>query len=194
MLLILLVSLADVAEAGYFTLPHFLEQGQNSVGFEPEVVFTNSGGVGAAIKYQHGLTEFMNGMLTLGTGTGRRRFRLGADFSFDFVPDVENQPGMGIITGATYYKYDGFGQLEASVGPYIHKIFHNGSGTNTIEPFLALPIGPSFSSGHYHWQTSVVLGSIFAQSDEKRLSFITELSVGVNHGETVLSGGISFKP
>jgi hypothetical protein len=189
----LVSTLLPEAQAGYFTLPHFLEQGENSAGFEPEVTFTNGGGVAGSIKYQHGLTDFMNGMLTFGTGTGRRRFRMGADFTFDFVPDVENQPGIGLVTGATYYKYDAFGRLEVSVGPYLHKIFKNGAG-NSVEPFLVIPIGPAFTTGQYEWQSAIVLGSIFAKTDEKRLSFVTEINVNLAHGETILSGGVSFKP
>lgn len=181
------------ANAGFFTLAHFLEPTENSAGFEPEITFTNSGGVAGNLKYQHGLTDFSNGQLTLGTGTGRRRFRVGTAFTYDFLPDVENQPGAGIAASGLYCKYAGFGQLELALAPYAHKVFANGDG-HTIEPFLALPIGPSFSDSKYHWQTSINMGAIFTNPGQAKLSYILEFDVGVNKADTMIAGGISFRP
>jgi hypothetical protein len=185
--------LAPSAEAGVFNLPRFVEPGKNAVGVEPEVTLTNGGGVAANVRYTQGITELNNLTAILGTGTGRRRFRIGGAMTFDFFPDIDSQPGIGIATQAIYYRYEhARGQLEVAGIPYVHKRFHNGAGS-TIEPFFALPTGPAFHSGEYHWQTQVVLGAIFNQTGSD-LHFVGEVGVNVNKTESYVSGGLIFQP
>jgi hypothetical protein len=181
------------AEAGVFNIPRFVEPGKNAVGVEPEVTLTNGGGVAANVRYVHGLTELNNLTAILGTGTGVRRFRVGGALSFDFFPDIDDQPGIGIATQAIYYRYKhARGQLEVAAIPYVHKRFHNGTGS-TVEPYFALPIGPAFHSGEYHWQTQVVLGAIFNQAGSD-LHFVGEVGVNVNKTESYISGGLLYQP
>ncbi|MBC7385825.1 MAG: hypothetical protein H7301_06655 [Cryobacterium sp.] len=181
------------AQAGLFNMPHFVEPGKNAVGFEPEITLTHGGGVAGNIHYTQGLTPLNNLNLILGTGTDSRQFRVGGSFTFDFVPDIGDQPGMGIAAQAIYYRYhDEYGQLETAAIPYIHKSFHDGQG-NVVEPFLALPLGPAFRSGHYKWTTAIVLGAMY-QPKAAAVRFIGELGVNLNKTESYISGGILYQP
>jgi len=191
--LVFLIALIQPSQAGVFNLPHFVEPGKNAVGFEPEVVLTNGGGLAANVRYTQGVTELNNFHAILGTGTGQRKFRIGGALTFDFFPDVDDQPGIGIATQAIYYRYKaGFGQLEVTAIPYLHKAFSNGQG-NQVEPFLAVPIGPAFVSSKYHWQTQVVLGAFFRQ-DNAHIQYVGEVGVNVNKTESYISGGILYQP
>lgn len=193
MFLLVLSSLISSSQASVFNIPRFVEPGKNAVGFEPEVTLTNGGGAAANIRYTQGLTYLNNLHVILGTGTGQRKFRIGGAATFDIFPDVDDQPGMGIATQAIYYRYkDSFGQLEVAAIPYVHKVFFNGKG-NEVEPYLAIPVGPAFNSGQYHWQTQVVLGALF-RKENTNLHFIGEVGVNVNKTESYFSGGILYQP
>jgi hypothetical protein len=186
-----LVSISS-AQAGVFNLPYFLQPGENALGLEPEVTFTNDGGVGGNLKYQHGITDFSNATAILGSGTGIKKFRAGASLTFDFIPDLEQQPGIGIALTGIYYKYRSFGQMDVTTAPYVHKAFYNGDG-NQIDPFFSFPIGPEFRSGNYNWAATVVVGAKFKQKDMK-FHFVGEVGVSVNKAETYVSGGVIFYP
>jgi hypothetical protein len=184
---------APQAEASLFNMARFVEPGKNAVGFEPEVTLTHGGGVAGNVRYTQGISYLNNLHLNVGMGSGHRRFRTGAAFTFDFFPDVGNQPGIGLGTQATYYRYKGgYGQLETALVPYIHKAFHSGNGQQ-IEPFLAVPVGPAFRSGEYQWTTQVVMGAIYRRNDTD-LQFVGEVGVSVNKSESYISGGILYQP
>lgn len=185
--------IASSAQAGIFNMAHFVDHGQNAFGIEPEAVMSDGGGVAANLRYTQGLTELNDAFALVGTGTNVRNFRIGGGFTFDFIPDVETQPGVGVGFQEIYYRYNqGVGQLETSVVPYIHKQFSNGKGSS-IEPFLAVPFGPAFRTGQYNWQTQVALGAIFHE-EHSVLRFIAEVGVNVNKTESYFSGGILYQP
>lgn len=191
--LALFLVIAGSAEAGVFNMPRFVDPGKNAVGFEPEAVLTDGGGIAANLRYTQGVSDINNAFALVGTGTNVRGFRIGGGMTFDFIPDLENQPGAGVGFQGIYYRYKGdFGQLETAIVPYVHKAFGNGKGS-TLEPFLAIPFGPAFRSGKYHWQTQVVFGGIFHDGNSP-VRFITEVGVNVNKTESYVSGGVLYQP
>lgn len=178
------------AWAGVFHIPHFVEPGRFALGFEPELTLTNSAGIGANVSYTHGLNDLMNAMVVVGTGSGDRKFRLGAKTSFDFFPDIEGQPGIGLAASGIYYRLADAGQFELTAIPYIHKTFF--SGGNEVEPFFALPLGMGFSEGRYRALSSVVIGSTFKSTPSLR--YILEFGIAVNNTDTYISGGVAYSP
>lgn len=187
-----LVFVVGEAHAGVFNIPRFINKGENSIGIEPEVTFTNDGGVAGNVKYQHGVTDLNNVIGTLGYGGGVRKFRLGAAFTFDAIPDIDRQPGMGIALQGIYYRYRHFGQFDLTLVPYIHKTFYNGAGQE-IEPFVAVPVGPEMRSREYNWAATAVLGAMFREKDAS-YAFVGEVGVSINKAETYASAGVIFYP
>lgn len=175
--------------AGVFDLVHFLEPGDFSLGLEPQLNLSNGTGLGANLKYTQGLNEFMNVAGILGTSSGERKFRLGGQLTFDFFPDVEGQPGIGVTTSAIYHRFTEYGQMEFMAIPYIHKAFRS-SNNEEIEPFLAVPVGVALSQGRYQAMSSVSLGSLFKSSEHLR--FVLEMGVAVNNSQSYLSGGVVY--
>jgi hypothetical protein len=189
----LFLSLCPLAEAGVFNMPRFVDPGKNAVGVEPEVVLSDEGGVGANLHYTQGLTDINNAFAVLGTGTNVRTFRIGGGFTFDFVPDLDTQPGFGVGAQAIYYRYKySVGRLETSLVPYVHKAFGNGKG-QSVEPYLALPFGPAFRSGTYDWTSQLVIGAMFHE-DHAQIRYLAEFGVNLAKSETYISGGILYQP
>jgi hypothetical protein len=184
------------AHADVFNLPHFVAPGEFALGIEPELVLTSGSGVGINARYTHGLTDLISVSGQIGTGTGPRRFRAGADFDFDLFPDLPGQPGIGLATRAMYVRIptpgtttdDVSGQLELSAIPYIHKMFANG-GTS-IDPFFSLPVGMSFLDGNYKMLMTGVVGSLIQASDN--VWFSAEFGIDINHTQSYFAGGVSY--
>jgi hypothetical protein len=180
------------AHAGFFNTGHFVAPGNFAIGFEPELTFTNGAGLAANLRYTHGLTELNNLNFIIGTGGGPRRFRVGGNFTFDFFPDIDDQPGIGLAAQGIYYRV-GTGDMTAGIFevtgvPYIHKAFKTGG--NEVEPFLAIPIGLGFSGGNYETVSQVVFGSMFQNTEHIRYS--VEFGFNINHSESYMSGGVTY--
>lgn len=175
--------------AGVFDVVHFLESGDFSLGLEPQLSLTSGAGIGANLKYTQGLNEFMNVAGLLGTSSGDRKFRVGGQLTFDFFPDIEGQPGIGVTTSALYHRFTEYGQLELTAIPYIHKTFKIGRGEE-IEPFMAFPYGMALSEGRYRSISTVSLGSLFKSSEHLR--FVLEMGVAVNNMQSYISGGVVY--
>ena len=176
------------AMAGVFDIYHFVAPGKSAAGVEPEVVLSNGAGVGANLKYTYGLNELSNVQAILGTGSGPRRFRIGGNMSFDFFPDVQGQPGIGLAAQVLYYRLPNTGVMEITGIPYIHKAYEMEG--HTVEPFAAVPLGVGFSDGNYFALSQFVIGGMFKATDS--ISYVAELGVDINHTESYVSGGMVY--
>jgi hypothetical protein len=175
--------------AGVLNLPHFVEPDHFALGLEPEVVLSHGAGVGINARYTHGLNDLMNVQAILGTGSGPRRFRVGGNLSFDFIPDVEGQPGLGLAVQGLYVRLPDAGRFELTAIPYIHKAFP-ASDSEAVEPFFAFPVGWGFSEGSYQGISQAVIGALFKKSES--IQWVTEVGINVNRSETYVSGGVVF--
>jgi len=183
--------LAHPAQAGVFSIPNFLNPGKNALGVEPEVNLSNDTGIAVNLRYQRGLSTLSNLHLVTGVGGGERQFRLGGAYTFDFFPDVDQQPGIGVAVQGMYYRYSGSrGQFEPTVIPYLHKEFHNTNG-GSIEPFVAIPMGLEFKTGGSDWIATLVLGAKFKSSNPK-IAYIGELGANLTNAESYVSAGAVF--
>lgn len=176
------------AQAGVFNLPHFVQPGSFAIGLEPELTLSNGAEIGINLKYTHGLTDLVNVQGVLGTGSGDQRFRAGGSLVFDFFPDIEGQPGIGIATEALYYRVPNAGLLQVRAIPYIHKTFVNQG--NEIEPYFSIPFGLAFSSGEYQAVSNIAIGSMF--KNVEHLRYVLEVGVAINNAETYVSGGLVY--
>lgn len=189
-----MLAVPKAAEAGVYNIPHFVTPGEFAVGIEPELILTNGAGVGANLRYFQGLNDLMNAYALIGTGTGPRRFRVGGGMTFDFFPDIEGQPGIGISTQGVYYRVGAkssevtSGMLELTGIPYLHKSFTTEG--NEVEPYISFPTGMAFSSGRYKVTSNVAVGGMFSHHPNFR--YTIEIGVAINNAESYVSGGIAY--
>lgn len=180
-----------------FSQPHFLEEGKYGLGIEPVLVTTNGNGFATNLRTQYGLTDLQNLSTIVGAGSGRQKFRIGGGTTFDFFPDLEGQPGIGLAVQSIYYRYkktgdSSYGQLEVSATPYIHKTFYN-EQDDQVEPYLGLPFGTAFRQNEYNWFSQLTIGGRY-RPNKSTLHLFTELNVNLSHAETTISGGVWFTP
>ncbi len=176
------------AVAGVFNIPHFVNPKEFALGVEPELMMTGGAAMGVNLRYIQGVSDLSNFTGIIGTGGGSRLFRFGGNFTFDIFPDVEKQPGIGLAFQGLFVKLPDTGSFETMVIPYVHKSLQTEQGL--IEPFLAIPIGLSLSSGTYKTISTFVLGSLFQHSEHIRS--VLELGVSINNTYTYFSGGVIY--
>ncbi len=194
---------SPLAHAGVFTTIQYLEPGQYSLGLEPEFVLSNGAGLGANVRLSTGWNELSNAAVFVGTGGGPRRFRIGAVTTYDFFPDVDGQPGIGLGLQGMWSRVsvrsagtgvttggdtETQGRFDLSAMPYLHNRFANPGGD--VEPYLAIPVGFSLRDGRFQASTAVAIGSFFHMS--RQIQYSLELNVGGGNAETILSGGMVY--
>lgn len=192
-----LVGQGAVARADVFNLPHFVSAGEFALGIEPELTLSSGAGLGVNARYTQGLTDLLNVSGMIGTGGGPRQFRAGADLDFDFFPDIEGQPGVGLGTRALFVRIPTpgsadpaavSGQVELTAIPYVHKAYK--SGTTVIDPFFSIPIGMSFLSGQYQGLSTAVIGAMIKGAEH--VWYNTEFGIAINHTETYFAAGVAY--
>ena len=192
--LMLALPFSMIARAGVFDLPQFVQPGNFAIGVEPELVLTDGAGLAVNAKYTQGVSDLVNVQGLIGTGGGPRQFRVGANMKFDFFPDIEGQPGIGLAAQAIYYRLsdnagNNTGMFETTGIPYVHKTFV--SDKNEIDPFLAIPIGLQFADGNYKATSTLSFGSMF-RTDNQSIRYTVEVGVAINNSESYVSGGITY--
>ncbi|MCM0607288.1 MAG: hypothetical protein KA715_14460 [Xanthomonadaceae bacterium] len=179
------------AHAGVFNIPKYIPSGQLGVGVEPELLMTNGAGIGINARFQYGLGEMTNAHLILGNGVGPRLFRVGGVMTFDFFPDVEGQPGIGMAVTALYSRVSTGARVDTLITPYLQKTI---SGRDSdFTPFMAIPIGIVFAdNAAYAAVSQFVFGSGFKLSE--RFRYTIELGLGITASETYMSTGVMIYP
>ncbi|MGE0616711.1 MAG: hypothetical protein AB7P04_13840 [Bacteriovoracia bacterium] len=178
------------AWAGFHSTASFVPPGAFSLGFEPELVLTQPASMGFNLKYTHGISDITNLGLIIGSGGGDRGFRLGGQGIFDFFPDTESQPGLGMAVQGTYIRGVNSGRFETFFQPYFHKSFHGKGGTE-YDPFVAVPFGFGLGGdGDYSGMASLVLGSAIRLSDTVKAT--VELGVAINRTQSYFSTGVVY--
>lgn len=188
---LLILTVCASAQATVFNLPRFNSPGEWTLGLEPIISFTNGAGFAGQARFNIGATELNNFHAFVGMGVGPRLFRAGTAMTFDFFPDIEGQPGIGLAAQATLMQLPTVWGTEIVAIPYIHKTFDTGS--SEVEPFIGIPAGLAlYFDGTYRPVASFVMGGIFKATAQFR--FVAELGVGITASETYLSGGVMFTP
>ena len=184
------LAMAATAHAeGIFDRAHFVNSGSFAIGIEPEVVFSNPATVGAQVHYRHGIDDLINVFAAAGFVSDPRMFRAGGGVLFDFFPDVEGQPGIGIATHGFVYQQQPSVLLELAAIPYIHKSFKTGGG-HEIEPFVALPFGVNYFEREFLPTFTVTVGTYYSPIEHFRFTF--ELGVAVNNASSHIAGGVTY--
>lgn len=178
----------QMAQAGVFNLPRFIQPKEFAIGAEPEFNFGTVNGVGTNLRGTLGLSDTNNVSVIVGLGTGPRLFRVGGAFTFDFFPDTDGQPGIGLALQGMFIQLPGTGSVELTGIPYIHKSFKSSYGA--FDPFLAVPVGLSLAGGTYQPLVTLTVGTQFQHSEH--FSSVAEFGAGLSNTNTYISGGVIY--
>jgi hypothetical protein len=174
--------------AGVFNTAHFVSPGEFALGIEPELVTSGSAAFGVNVRYTQGISDLSNGHVIIGTGSGARQFRVGLDYTFDFIPDLDSQPGFGVAFQGMFVQLNNVGTVEVTAIPYAHKNFK--LKEISIEPFLSIPVGLQLAQGAYQGLVTLVGGGLFHHTSH--VSTVLEVGIGLSSAYTYVSGGVVY--
>lgn len=177
--------------ASVFQIPHYLEPGEFLIGVESTVHLVTGSGVSGQVRGGFGLTDSLGAHVLVGHGNGPTEFRAGGGVTWDMVPDIDSQPGIGLSTIFVYAQRRAPSpqRFDALLIPYLHKSF--GSGTDSVDPFISVPFGLSYDSTGTVFQSFVSFGGAFPISSG--WSLIVEMAVAIVESESYVSGGLTYQ-
>lgn len=195
-LILLLLLLAPAAQAAVFDSADFLGPQTAALSAQGELLLNDPTSEGVEGRGRFGLSDDLNLNATIGTGTKSKKFRLGGEAVFNFIPDGPGQFGFSGLGSATYQRreIDGnsSGGIIFRVGPLVSKKIEGMNGTPT-NIYAALPISFDARGGKYTTGTQLVAGSIFDLNSSSRYYAGFEGGVSLSKSESYILAGIGMR-
>jgi hypothetical protein len=156
---------------GYYSTldtAELLKPKEYQVGVEPQYIFDNYPGGNVIGHFDMGANETSNFRFL--AGTGRTTFQSGAFYKIVPIPDIDNQPGIGIYGGLLYAYQGGASALNVRFHPEISKKFKS-VDAGEITPYGSVPFGVNFTSGNTYYPVQLALGTRWLPPNMKHVHF-----------------------
>lgn len=171
-----------------------LRQGNHKVSAETQFITDKGSGANFVGRFDSGLTFDSNirGMI----GFGTTDFHIGGFYKWVPIPDIDNQPAIGLLAGVLYARDDGLNELSVRLHPLISKMFPLDFGDLT--PYASLPIGlrsqdkKADRSSKVDVPVQIAAGAQLKTLHFERLLFNLELGFDINKAYTYISLGVSL--
>lgn len=197
-----LISTGQMAKAHYSHMDtgEFLELGKYQFGAETQFVTSGNDGMNILLRARGGWTEELNWSALLGAGT--TDFTLGGFVKWVPIPDLEEQPAIGVVGGLQIADFayterdrtlDGT-EISLRAHPFMSKSLEFESGRYT--PYGALPMGWRNMDGANDFSIHMALGMAYKAPQWDQLSVIAELGMNLNQAFSYFTIGatVGFDP
>lgn len=185
-----ITTLSVTSHAGVYTLTQFHNEGDWSLGLEPEITLSSGSGFGLNTKFTYGLSSLSNVQFGIGPGSGARGFRIGGGYTWDFIPDLDGQVGTGIAAQIYFYRLrSGSNQTEFTLSPYVHKGFKLNNGTS-VDPYVSLPFGMALLDRNYRGIITLATGAFFRLTPT--FAYSAELGLNIANNDSYIAGGVTY--
>jgi hypothetical protein len=141
---------------------------------------------------RYGLSDDLNVATILGVGSKSKKFRLGGEAVYNFIPDWEGQFGLSALASVIYLRRFNSGGIQLRVGPMGHKKFQ-GFGLNPAIVYLAIPFYFEGRSGRYTTGSQIVLGSLFDLTYGGDYYLSGEAGVKIGNSESYILAGVGVR-
>lgn len=158
------------------------------VGFEPQVLTNQGGGINATVFLDRGVNESTMGRVYLGAGA--QDFTTGASVKYIPFPDVDQQPAMGIRGGARYTRNEGLNFLSVEVAPLLSKKISTEKGD--FHPYVAVPFNYNITKEKNFVSSQMVFGNEWNVPEMDRTTVGAELGFSLSDSYSYISAYISY--
>lgn len=153
-----------------------LPAGNYKLGAETHFITEGDDGVNLAARFDGPITDELNWKTLLGFGT--TDFFAGGFIKWVPIPDLENQPAIGVTAGVLYANFEDISELSLRVHPFISKKFDLEFGD--VSPYLALPVGIATREDETDVPFQAALGVEFLPDGLEKINFVAELGFDIN--------------
>jgi hypothetical protein len=124
-------------------------------------------------------------------GFGEVEFSLGGDFKWVPIPDVDNQPALGVAVGASFSRLEGDTDFTVRIAPFVGKTFALELGELT--PWAALPYSLRNYAGDTDSPVQLALGSDWRTTQWRNLLFRLEYGSAIANAFNYLALGVTLE-
>jgi hypothetical protein len=156
---------------------------------EPQLILSKYEGFNAIGRLDIGLNEAssIRGII----GFGKVDFQLGALYKWIPIPDVANQPAIGVEAGAIFARVAGGTEIDLRVHPLVSKRFETEIGDLT--PYGSLPFGISTNSDETFVPLQIVAGAELRPLNMANTSIFAELGINLARSFSYISAAIAYR-
>ena len=123
-------------------------------------------------------------------GIGDKDFQIGGFYKWVPIPDYDNQPAMGVLTGFSYMSESDTNELNVRLQPFISKKFDSNLGE--FNSYLALPLGLRKYDGGSDVPVQLTIGSELNSGHFDNIIFTGEIGLNLRNSYTYFSLGAVF--
>jgi hypothetical protein len=186
----LALSLSSQAWAGYYTVldnNEILDRGHYKLGADTQFLTNGDGGVNLGVNGDIGIDDEWGARALL--GFGKTDFFMGGLVKWVPIPDVDNQPAIGVNAGVLYAKWEGDSDFTLRAEPIISKKFDlNGT---VLTPYASIPVGLRFRDNSVENRTDfvsqLVVGSQLEVASLKKVQFMGEIGMDLHESPAYIS-------
>lgn len=173
----------SIAESG-----EVLQQGKYQVGLEPQFLTNKGGGANFNVFFDTPINESTSARINMGAGAVD--FNAFASVKWIPIPDVDNQPAMGLRAGAGIARDEDENLIQLQLAPLLSKRFDTDYGLSV--PYLAVPFTFLNTKEENYVASNLTLGSEFHYVDWKEVVLGGEVSVDLNKSYSYISIFVTF--
>ncbi len=145
-------------------------------------------GVTAMAAFETGINE--SSSVRVYGGTGRVDFVFGGSYKWVPIPDVDNQPAIGVTGGALYANFEAESILAVRITPIASKRFEIDFGE--ITPYVSLPLGFTFFDGDTFYPLNLAGGADLKLNNLEDVTFLTELAFSLHDSFSYVTLGATY--
>ncbi len=183
--------LAAQAEAYFSTLDtgELVAPGQYQVSVEPQFIFQNHNGFNAVARFDTGINDSssVRGLI----GIGKVDFEIGGFYKWVPFPDLETQPAIGGMIGATIARVNSDTEYNLRFHPLVSKRLESEIGD--VIPYASLPIGISARPNETVVPIQLVAGAELRPLNTPNFTFFAELGANVNDAFGYFSAMFTYR-
>lgn len=141
--------------------------------------------------WERGISDELGYILSAGIGASL--FGAGGAIKWMPFPDLENQPGAGVLAELFLARFEGSRDFSLRLHPLVSKKFHTKIGE--IHPYAALPFGYALRGDESKFPIHLTVGSRFEGEKFESFALFLEFGIALKDGVSYGSLGVqtSFK-
>ncbi|AHZ84260.1 hypothetical protein Bb109J_c1566 [Bdellovibrio bacteriovorus] len=173
----------SIAESGELLAP-----GKYQVGVEPQLLTNKGNGANFNVFFDTALSDSSSARISMGAGAVD--FNTFASVKWIPIPDVDNQPAMGLRAGAGIARDEDENLIQFQFSPLVSKRFDTEYGLTV--PYLAVPFTFLNTKDENFVASNLALGSEFHYVDWKEVNMGAEVGIDLNKSYSYISLYLTF--
>lgn len=185
----LLIGLVTVSSQGYLSIMESgepVQAGDYHIGFAPQFVTNIDGASNAVFNLRTQVNSGQDFSLQLGSGHTRLWTTLASRWIP--IPDVQNQPAMGLRYDITLAQQSDQSSGVLRLAPFLSKRFRTEAGH--LEPYVYLPLGVLINNDQTRSLSSLTIGTQLQVEDLRPIYFYVESGINLRGNDSYFLVGI----